>query len=1617
VSAAGGFAAIGPAALTTYVEHSGRQIHHFRFQIGNWREHFLPLSLPAGDKLVAARVDGRWIARMPPAVVSDEKVFVNLPALTAANSDPSAGQTEWHTYDIVYISSLPAWKLWTEVPLLSPTLPVPAVTIRRTWRLPSGSAPLHEQRYRCTPSAGPVHRALDSGLPFPLDTWPSFGKWVSDDNWESEQRRRIAEAGAALSALIGSRPTTLAEMLDRLTTEAMADQQVVVDGMALRQAGMTSLSPAPKSVDQRLPPWEAFGLTYVPSPAGPVLTTNRELELWREAARRADRGDASVLSSSLEKAVTDAVAYGQDDRGRFKLATEWLRGSDTPYREIRADSLEAVMGELHAEYWNEWEPLAGTDLESPMIAIRHDVLPGMAVVFACALALSFWRTPARFRIFMLLTWLALAGLSYFWLSRPLQQLAWWPLLAGLATALCWYLASTRRASPPNNASSERSLGTSAVLGLVLAIAVGTGFSNAAVSRADEPVESVVFLIREADREKYSVLATPELFERLQSLVQRSDTASGGAFLVSADYEGKAVGDSIAFKAEFLAYCPGKSPTFLHLPLGDVQLDGETLVDGARMFPVAAKPPLTGYTLRINPTSEPIHRLTLHFRARVNATGDERDSVLTLPSSINSRLTLDLPAESGGVEAVAGDGPIRGRQRTVQLSAGVRLETDLGRLTTPLRLRWSLQRGPARPPQLEARELYLWDVRPEAVKLTALINYKVRHGAASGLELEVPERLEVLSVKTGSETGRPGPGLKSWRVAGAGRARHLSMEFLNPISGDFMTIIQLAPRGALVAGEQLALPVPRVNRSARGFVACQIADLEGNVQTQGLIASGHEREEFSESWRRDVLVDPRQPWLPTYAFFFDRATTGPPSLKLDMNFALPRLQGVQQVEWQIGGDQAECKAVIGLTAPGSDMVLVEWEVPPDFTVASISSSELASWNQTGSRVQAWLDGSRRSAVLQITGWQKLSRLQPSGKMEFRLPCIQLLSTGRVENWIRIKSAIGQSLEEMERFDLSLLPDPQTRPSEQAFYSPHPHYGARFRIRQSLGASEARVLTIAETRGRHLACTTLLALQADRAAPPTVAIEVRNWSGNDVRCNVVEGPAKVMRQEGLEVPGWSLELPPGASGRYRATIECRLALDQVGVAKPMPDIRIRGAIRVESWLAIASTGTLRPDAMSGIEVTPDSPGMWSDPLRRRASSYWRVAAENWNLKLLLVQETAPSPSVQMLLAEQECSIPDGRRWIHESTIWLYHEANTDVTVLMPTGSRLLGLSVDDASMTPLQPAPGRLWVPLPGQAGNRKLRLRWTFEDSSVERPRMQMPQIVGVGDGPALWSAYVPAGYHAARNEDGQNRAWAALPASAASLDLHRAAAQHRLSTILANRLRSGDTSVLVALAGAQQRFYRACRFAEQLLNVGIGNSDASGDGQSPLEWLKRLREDNIQLARQQGFESLRAEAEIQASQYRQTTNNEGNTADRSTSNGYVTGGGTRRDAWSEAFLPRPGIPLHWQGPAGGPPPHLTLVADRVHNTRKAIGLSVVWLILLMAVGLTALFPALGNWLRLFWPEQVALLACLVWQAFGLNLLLVFLILLGVCGRTVSLLQLLARRLRRVTPTPPPTPAV
>src|SRR5262249_22580259 len=146
---------------------------------------------------------------------------------------------------------------------------------------------------------------------------------------------------------------------------------------------------------------------------------------------------------------------------------------------------------------------------------------------------------------------------------------------------------------------------------------------------------------------------------------------------------------------------------------------------------------------------------------------------------------------------------------------------------------------------------------------------------------------------------------------------------------------------------------------------------------------------------------------------------------------------------------------------------------------------------------------------------------------------------------------------------------------------------------------------------------------------------------------------------------------------------------------------------------------------------------------------------------------------------------------------------------------------------------------------------------ITHPTTQVPRLEGVDGGPVAWTLHVPVGYQLAPvgASTGQS---AHAPASAAGLYLRRAACQYQLSSILAGSMQLSASAAVSSLALAQRRFYRACDDADRSLATLGEGGDSGPDGQSLEEWSRSLQEQNRQLARQHGFEALRAEAKRQA---------------------------------------------------------------------------------------------------------------------------------------------------------------
>jgi hypothetical protein len=215
----------------------------------------------------------------------------------------------------------------------------------------------------------------------------------------------------------------------------------------------------------------------------------------------------------------------------------------------------------------------------------------------------------------------------------------------------------------------------------------------------------------------------------------------------------------------------------------------------------------------------------------------------------------------------------------------------------------------------------------------------------------------------------------------------------------------------------------------------------------------------------------------------------------------------------------------------------------------------------------------------------------------------------------------------------------------------------------------------------------------------------------------------------------------------------------------------------------------------------------------------------------------------------------------------------------------------------------------------------------------------------------------------------------------------RLSGALAGQAHGGGSVAGGPLAAAQQRFYQACRYAELALATNPADS-------ADAVRLKTLREQNKELAQRLGFERARADAERQVRAGLSVADTDGAASQQ------------------DDPLPDQGAPLFGQGYPGDSPPRVQLQSAGLLQARCNLALSLVLLCVLAVIGVLSYFPRAMPWVRRFWPEQMALLAALIWLMAGPVVVTALLLCFAVAGRFLEVGALVYRHMQRATAIPP-----
>jgi hypothetical protein len=114
----------------------------YRFWIENWRHPRVPVTVPAGMRLLATSRDGERVS-----VTDSEEQGGPLAFSLPVPVDDPVGTV--HDFEIVYSLDRPAGTLCDRLEASTPVLPIEPLRLRRVWRLPPGMRPLLDSQ--CAP--------------------------------------------------------------------------------------------------------------------------------------------------------------------------------------------------------------------------------------------------------------------------------------------------------------------------------------------------------------------------------------------------------------------------------------------------------------------------------------------------------------------------------------------------------------------------------------------------------------------------------------------------------------------------------------------------------------------------------------------------------------------------------------------------------------------------------------------------------------------------------------------------------------------------------------------------------------------------------------------------------------------------------------------------------------------------------------------------------------------------------------------------------------------------------------------------------------------------------------------------------------------------------------------------------------------------------------------------------------------------------------------------------------------------------------------------------------------------------------------------------------------------
>lgn len=619
---------------------------------------------------------------------------------------------------------------------------------------------------------------------------------------------------------------------------------------------------------------------------------------------------------------------------------------------------------------------------------------GLAAVVAAAGWVGVGRAPAIVGcllagLLVVLGWVALVG------PPAWVRVAVPPLVAGLAALGVAVLARARSRVRPTGPGPNRSGRLRAAAAAVLAF--GTAVTLAAAADPPTGPETVFILPGPVNAPEEEVALVPRAL--LDRLTAAARPATPTAVITTAAYTGKVEEGNARVTARFTVVAFHDGETQVPLPLSDIRLE-EVRADDRPALPVSVRPDL--YMVAVSGRGR--HTIEARFTVSVAMNGPEREVRFGVPEVPGSRLSLVAPGRAEQPQAVGRFGG----QQVARVGGELRLDADLGGVRA-VAVRW--RQGSGGAAVVKARECCLWDVSEADAELTACYLVRVERGSVAELVFDIPADLDVVRVAVRSlDTPGGAAVLRDWRPSPDVRNgfRRLRVNLQGPTDGRLLAVIECVPRHAPTRRPVLRFPrfLPPAGSdptdSVYGLRLTRIA--VDDVARTGVIdyaADGLVRDFAAVPDLQLEIAAPLQAFRPRGG--------GVPELRPALRPGPDPATVITDTTWHVGPTRADANGTIRWAGKDGPLAVLEFTLGP-VKVSEVRGADVASWSQSGGRVQVWF---RKPVVGGTVEWigtvPTLTGKATPGSFTFDAPAPRVADLRLGAQTVRVRPAVGWAVQ--------------------------------------------------------------------------------------------------------------------------------------------------------------------------------------------------------------------------------------------------------------------------------------------------------------------------------------------------------------------------------------------------------------------------------------------------------------------------------------------------------------------------------------------------------------------------------------------------------------------------------